>query len=104
MSVDMVDDLHAAEDRIGQLEAAVLAVEDALLTGDMSKVIDLLGDAVAVVRSGFCRPSCDEGCDDDCGCACHNDATESTCAIDECVLPADHSGGCVLRDVRVDDQ
>lgn len=83
MSLDIVDDLHAAEDRIGLLEMAlenVLALVPPPIIGcDMEEV----RIANAVLADPFCRPSCEqekEWAEDDpgyehddcCGCPCHS--------------------------------
>ena len=87
MSIDMADDLHAAEDRIGVLEAALRSALDLLAVGPPAptdpectskgmKRRQVIVELLAIAAEGFCRPSCEdpETCDDECcGCACHND-------------------------------
>lgn len=92
MSADIVDDLHAAEDRIGVLEHALRELLDSPLLPGLSKV-PVFPDEIEherVVRAArlavdfddYCRPSCDEEKvyalddpefehDDCCGCPCH---------------------------------
>lgn len=82
MSLDTVDDLHAAEDRIGVLEEHIRKIAQGW---EISTVLllrapcgDAVNSAVAVIDGEpYCRPSCHsweaEGCDrDECGCPCHN--------------------------------
>lgn len=74
MSMDTVDDLHAAEDALGTMTMTM----QALLRGD----VDARANAVEAVRDAilYCRPTCgkegkphtvDDGEDIDCGCPCH---------------------------------
>jgi hypothetical protein len=83
VSIDMVDDLQAAEDRIGLLEEEIRAIFATAEVSDKPVPLDLIqriAQAHAHAQGGFCRPSCVEGCSDDCGCYCH----ESDFACDQC--------------------
>lgn len=72
MSLDLVDDLHAAEERIGLLEACLREVLGWLHNGRPA-------GAAAALADTYCRPSCadhdHDDCDDeealDCGCPAH---------------------------------
>lgn len=73
MSVDIVDDLHYAEDRIGQLEAAIRRH-----IGPADRHTPALySELRALIDEDYCRPSCEAGKeyddehDPDCGCPCH---------------------------------
>lgn len=91
MSLDVVDDLHNAEDEIGTLRH-VLSIVVARWDAGMAdvKLLDLMPEAISAARvalaGDYCRPSCygrlatdaapgdDETygyCDDTCGCPCH---------------------------------
>lgn len=93
MSWDTVDDLHAAEDHIGVLEAllrdvVMSAVEE--LEGQPLGVRGFLeiGKVRSAIRSAgwYCRASCAAGdCDDDCGCQAHGDGPHPK---------DDHGPGC----------
>jgi hypothetical protein len=80
MSLDSMDDLHHAEDTIGELQIALVNLVRAAKTDDS----ELFGDySVHLERaerlgiSAYCRPSCDDDCDEDCGCPCHDDDVEA---------------------------
>jgi hypothetical protein len=76
MSVDIVDDLHAAEDRIGLLEVTLQRLVDAVDTDEDvgSEYGDALDTARGVLAARYERPSCDEDCDDEfCGSPRHYD-------------------------------
>lgn len=82
LSADTIDDLHDAEDRIGQLTSAlgrlIAAYEVAAWLSP-----DVIATVKALATSTYCRPSCGADgpraaceADDDCGCPCH--ASEDT--------------------------
>lgn len=86
MSLDIVDDLHHAEDTIGTAAAVLtrlLAVAPAPRMGssEYATVIEEARRALADL-DGYCRPGCDsirgdrDTCDDEdqegCGCPCHD--------------------------------
>lgn len=83
MSIDMVDELHAAEDRIGVLETLLETIHgfarDHPWTGlgdayNYEGYETLLADISMRTTDRYERPSCDEDCDDDtCGAPRHND-------------------------------
>lgn len=86
MSIDMVDDLHSAEDTIGLLRQSLYTLwefaENHPWTGlgDAPKYVK---DALALGMANaadYCRPSCERDeadgtylCDDDCGCPGHHE-------------------------------
>lgn len=83
MSTDTVDDLHAAEDMIGRLSAAL---ERALMLPrvdqDDADAYQAVAEAAAAARD-YCRPSCGFNDDGDCasgeatcGCPCEHGAEE----------------------------
>lgn len=74
MTPDTVDDLWAAEDRIGQLQAAITAIAGGADVGQYLRLTER-----------FCRPTCrwsdpenDTECDGDpeCGCPCEHRTSE----------------------------
>lgn len=74
MSIDTVEDLQAAEDHIGVLEAAIAAVVAAVkVRTQMPHVFDAAVENLSGLAT-YCRASCAAGeCDDDCGCQAHGD-------------------------------
>lgn len=85
---DTIDDLHCAEDAIGELAGALRRLLD-VATGLLSTDVDdeyeeaaLNAARVLVDVDNYCRPSCcflDEGeCldGDDCGCPCGHEGWE----------------------------
>lgn len=87
MSIDVIDDLHNAEDRIGLLESVLRELLDEPLMPRLDRVPFTAEEqsyeyAVRNARSAvdfeeYCRPSCqggdecgDECGDEDCGCPC----------------------------------
>ncbi|MGH9095624.1 MAG: hypothetical protein ACRDXE_10725 [Acidimicrobiales bacterium] len=91
MSSDMVDDLQAAEDRIGALQHAARRLIDAhealseaeaglADAPDRGELVEALDAVIAAQHDldafldPWCRPSCEDGeCDDLCGCQAHGD-------------------------------
>ena len=72
MSTDIVDDLHAAEDRIGLLEHTLSDLLECIRLETLDGIA--LDAARAVLNDRYERPSCDEDCDDEfCGSPRHND-------------------------------
>lgn len=73
MSVDMVDLLHDAEERVVALERLLSRVADGFAIG----LIDdgLVADVREAIEPPYCRSSCEDDDaavhDDDCGCPCH---------------------------------
>lgn len=77
MSADIVDDLHAAEDVIGQVDMILL--RGAFNTSHEQMYVELVNAA-----TGYCRPSCawleldaDDRAEhdtDECGCPCEHPA------------------------------
>ncbi len=73
MSDDIVDDLHAAEDRIGALEIVLGNLLDSLPAHWHDNVVD---EARTVLDDRYERPSCDEDCDREiCGSPRHYNQT-----------------------------
>lgn len=94
MSLDGVDDLHCAEDEIGELRHELALIIGRFDAGGPTFrwiTAPLLGDAIAhargILATRYCRPSCngvlppesdevqdgdDEFCSDVCGCPCHS--------------------------------
>lgn len=74
MSTDIVDDLHAAEEKIGYLQHVLQRVADG--TND-----DTWGDEIDAALAPYCRPSCEDHDHDDptdldaedCGCPGHRE-------------------------------
>lgn len=90
MSIDTVDDLHAAEDHAGALAHHLRALLAASYnTSTLTEAMRLNARAILDTHSGYCRPSCgwldcadDEraclsgGEDDGCGCPCGHPAVQ----------------------------
>ena len=81
MSADTVDDLHAAEDRIGLLETSLRLIRSRVeglpdhpwIPGVNFDDGEIMG-ALAVLDVPYVRPSCDEDCDNEfCGSPRHHD-------------------------------
>ena len=71
MSIDIVDDLHAAEDYANTLRSAARRVVDTWETGDLAEAVRYLD---AMTATPFQRPSCEQDPDkgyctqgEDCG-------------------------------------
>jgi hypothetical protein len=88
MSVDIRDDLEAAEDYIGELQQHITQIRAAwdravpsikapslsYRTYVIACVEEAIANAEVSQRAGYCWPTCGVCCDDDnpCGCSCHN--------------------------------
>lgn len=91
MSLDTVDDLHAAEDRVGFLEHEIVKLADQVIALEHSAVLRTIPDVQKAISSamglkrqvaeGYCRPSCEDHDHDDpndeeaadCGCPAHEE-------------------------------
>lgn len=92
MSADTIDDLHAAEDRIGELRATI----DAYCSTETPGPRNMLRAAAM----SWCRPSCgymiDGDClagEDTCGCTCdHPDDVDHNSTAEQALRPLSHDG------------
>lgn len=83
MSDDLVDDLHCAEDTMGELAAALRQFVELDDVGDFTDLVEATRPLLEQ-HDSYCRPSCgwvDEGtCNSDdpdcCGCPCGHEGWE----------------------------